>query len=94
LPPSSARSPTPISAWLECDGQGIEGGETGTHQIRPRFAADRNDETLDRIYIDRRFRNGSERLEKLYERYTQMTAKQANASAKGTKKPGGQRKKG
>jgi len=40
-----------------------------------RAAHDRNDETLERIYIGRRFRNDTERLEKLFEMYTKMTAK-------------------
>ena len=39
-----------------------------------RTAHDRNDETLERIYIGRRFRNDTERLEKLFELYTKMTA--------------------
>ena len=39
-----------------------------------REAHDRNDETLERIYIGRRFRNDTERLEKLFELYTKMTA--------------------
>ena len=38
-----------------------------------RDAHDRNDEVLERIYIGRRFRNDTERLEKLFELYTQMT---------------------
>jgi hypothetical protein len=38
-----------------------------------RQAHDRNDETLERIYIGRRFRNDTERLEKLFEMYTKMT---------------------
>ena len=33
-----------------------------------------NDETLERIYIGRRFKNDTERLEKLFELYTKMTA--------------------
>ncbi|MGB7102766.1 MAG: type IIL restriction-modification enzyme MmeI [Xanthobacteraceae bacterium] len=37
-----------------------------------RAAHDRNDETLERIYIGRRFRNDTERLEKLFELYTKM----------------------
>jgi len=40
-----------------------------------RAAHDRNDEVLERIYIGRRFRNDTERLEKLFELYTKMTAK-------------------
>ncbi|MFV1582650.1 MULTISPECIES: class I SAM-dependent DNA methyltransferase [unclassified Phaeobacter] len=36
-------------------------------------AHERNDETLERIYIGRRFRNDTERLEKLFELYTKMT---------------------
>jgi hypothetical protein len=46
-----------------------------------RAAHDRNDETLERIYIGRRFKNDTERLEKLFSLYTEMTQ---NA---GTKKP-------
>ena len=41
-------------------------------------AHDANDETLERIYIGRRFRNDTERLEKLFELYTKMTAKEAS----------------
>jgi hypothetical protein len=37
-----------------------------------RASHDRNDETLERIYIGRRFRNDTERLEKLFELYTEM----------------------
>jgi len=39
-------------------------------------AHDRNDEVLERIYIGRRFKNDTERLEKLFELYTKMTAKE------------------
>ncbi|MBY6048310.1 class I SAM-dependent DNA methyltransferase [Vannielia litorea] len=42
-----------------------------------RAAHDRNDETLERIYIGRRFRNDTERLEKLFELYTKLTKKGA-----------------
>ena len=41
-----------------------------------RHAHEQNDETLERIYIGRRFRNDTERLEKLFELYTKMTAAQ------------------
>ena len=37
-----------------------------------REAHDRNDEVLERIYIGRRFKNDTERLEKLFELYTRM----------------------
>ncbi len=40
-----------------------------------RAAHDKNDETLERIYIGRRFKNDTERLEKLFDMYTKMTAK-------------------
>ncbi len=40
-----------------------------------RAAHDRNDEVLERIYIGRRFRNDTERLEKLFDLYTKMTKK-------------------
>lgn len=39
-----------------------------------REAHDRNDEVLERIYIGRRFKNDTERLEKLFELYIKMTA--------------------
>ena len=38
-----------------------------------RAVHDRNDEVLERIYIGRRFRNDTERLEKLFELYAKMT---------------------
>jgi hypothetical protein len=53
-----------------------------------REAHERNDETLERIYIGRRFKNDTERLEKLFEMYTRMTAKQAKpAPAAAPRKP-------
>lgn len=39
-----------------------------------RQAHEKNDETLERIYIGRRFNNDTERLEKLFELYTKMTS--------------------
>ena len=39
-----------------------------------REAHQRNDETLERIYIGRRFKNDTERLEKLFDLYAKMTA--------------------
>lgn len=39
-----------------------------------RQAHEANDEVLERIYIGRRFRNDTERLEKLFEMYTKMTS--------------------
>ncbi len=39
-------------------------------------AHERNDEVLERIYIGRRFKNDTERLEKLFELYTKMTSGQ------------------
>jgi len=49
-----------------------------------RHAHERNDEVLERIYIGRRFKNDTERLEKLFELYSKMTAD--GAKAKPTKK--------
>ncbi len=40
-----------------------------------RAAHERNDETLERIYIGRRFKNDTERLEHLFDRYAKMTTK-------------------
>jgi hypothetical protein len=42
-----------------------------------RAAHERNDEVLERIYIGRRFRNDTERLERLFDLYTKMTAASA-----------------
>jgi hypothetical protein len=39
-----------------------------------REAHKRNDEVLERMYIGRRFRNDTERLEKLFEMYAKMTS--------------------
>ncbi|QGA38981.1 lactate dehydrogenase [Burkholderia glumae] len=47
-----------------------------------RAAHERNDEVLERIYIGRRFKNDTERLEKLFDLYTKMTAEAAPATAK------------
>jgi hypothetical protein len=41
-----------------------------------RRAHDKNNETLERIYVGRRFRNDTERLEKLFELYSSMTARE------------------
>lgn len=46
-----------------------------------RHAHERNDEVLERIYVGRRFRNDTERLEKLFELYTKMTADAAKKPA-------------
>jgi hypothetical protein len=35
----------------------------------------KTEETLERIYLGRRFKNDTERLEKLFELYTKMTAR-------------------
>ena len=47
-----------------------------------RHAHERNDEVLERIYIGRRFKNDTERLEKLFDLYTKMTAGTAKAAPK------------
>ena len=47
-----------------------------------RAAHDRNDEVMERIYIGRCFKNDTERLEKLFELYTKMTASAAPAQSK------------
>jgi len=44
-----------------------------------REAHNRNDEIIERIYIGRRFKNDTERLEKLFEMYTKMTNQEAPA---------------
>jgi hypothetical protein len=49
-----------------------------------REAHERNDEVLERIYIGRRFRNDTERLEKLFEMYSKMTAGQESIKKRTT----------
>ena len=46
-----------------------------------RAAHERNDEVLERIYIGRRFKNDTERLEKLFEMYTKMTGKKERVAS-------------
>jgi hypothetical protein len=53
-----------------------------------RAAHDRNDELLERIYIGRRFKNDTERLEKLFELYTKMTAAGAKRPSVSPRKHG------
>jgi len=51
-----------------------------------RAAHEQNDEVLERIYIGRSFRNDTERLEKLFEMYSQIVAAQGGGKkAKGKK---------
>ena len=47
-----------------------------------RHAHNRNDEVLERIYIGRRFKNDTERLEKLFDMYTKMAAQQSGKTQK------------
>jgi hypothetical protein len=47
-----------------------------------RAAHERNDEVLERIYIGRRFKNDTERLEKLFDLYTKMKAAAGPANDK------------
>lgn len=61
--------------------------EPETMPANLRHAHDRNDEVLERIYIGRRFKNDTERLEKLFELYTKMTAAtKSKPAAKTTRK--------
>lgn len=50
-----------------------------------RHAHERNDEVLERIYIGRRFKNDTERLEKLFELYTKMTGEQKTGKSSTSK---------
>jgi len=52
-----------------------------------RAAHEANDEVLERIYIGRRFRNDTERLEKLFEMYTKMTATPGASAKPAVKRP-------
>ena len=56
--------------------------DPGEIPAKLRAAHDRNDETLERIYLGRRFKNDTERLEKLFALYTEMRAKGTATAAK------------
>jgi len=58
--------------------------DPGTMPENLRHAHARNDEVLERIYIGRRFKNDTERLEKLFDLYTKMTVGQPKSN-KGSK---------
>ncbi|AMS17432.1 lactate dehydrogenase [Pseudomonas chlororaphis] len=47
-----------------------------------RLAHERNDEVLERVYIGRRFKNDTERLEKLFDLYSKMAANAVKAAPK------------
>ncbi|MFZ6819566.1 class I SAM-dependent DNA methyltransferase [Undibacterium sp. Ji22W] len=47
-----------------------------------RHAHERNDEVIERIYIGRRFKNDTERLEKLFDLYTKLTSVEAKSTKK------------
>src|SRR3546814_10127140 len=47
-----------------------------------REAHERNDEVLERIYIGRRFRNDTERMEKLFDTYTKMNETEGKAKTR------------
>lgn len=57
--------------------------EPGQMPENLRHAHERNDEVLERIYIGRRFKNDTERLEKLIALYTGMTLGNGPSAAKG-----------
>nr|VFK57938.1 MAG: Type II restriction/modification system, DNA methylase subunit YeeA [Candidatus Kentron sp. TUN]VFK66894.1 MAG: Type II restriction/modification system, DNA methylase subunit YeeA [Candidatus Kentron sp. TUN] len=61
--------------------------EPGKMPENLRAAHDYNDEVLERIYIGRRFRNDTERLEKLFDLYSKMTANQKDGAKGKDKRP-------
>lgn len=58
-----------------------------------RHAHEHNDEVLERIYIGRRFKNDTERLEKLFDLYTKMTAEVAKSAGRPPSKKAAARKR-
>jgi hypothetical protein len=58
-----------------------------------REAHEHNDEVLERIYMGRRFKNDTERLEKLFDLYTKMTAAAETKNGRAMKN-GGKKKAG
>jgi adenosine deaminase len=68
-------------AYANAD-QFIEQLKEENRQLREKATAAKTiDEVLERIYIGRRFKNDTERLEKLFALYTEMTAKSPVAPA-------------
>ena len=65
----------------------LYGSKDGESQMPDdlRRAHEMNDETLERIYIGRKFKNDTERLEKLFDLYTKMTAGQSKPSRRKAK---------
>jgi hypothetical protein len=61
------------------------GSSTKADALGMRVMQEPNDEVLERIYIGRRFRNDTERLEKLFDLYTQMNASAAAKPARRAK---------
>ena len=57
-----------------------------------RRAHEKNDEVLERIYIGRKFKNDTERLEKLFDLYTRMTAKRPSPQPSPRKRGAGARR--
>ena len=68
-------------AYFPCSIADLYNPESMPKELR--LAHDRNDEILERIYIGRRFKNDTERLEKLFELYAQMIS--ASSSEKNKK---------
>ena len=56
-----------------------------------REAHERNEETIEQIYIGRRFKNDTERLEKIFEMYTKMTSQQTSSKQTTRHKPNGRK---
>ena len=65
------------SYWPATIADMYDPGRMDTEFSRLREAHDNNDEVLERIYIGRRFKNDTERLEKLFEMYAAATEKEA-----------------
>lgn len=69
----------------------VPGGVLQPENLRQ--AHEHNDEVLERIYIGRRFKNDTERLEKLFALYTKMTAAVVKAPARPSSKNTSARKR-
>lgn len=86
FPQSHGRAPD-RAADKEREGRELE---TIAHEKMPanlRAAHDRNDETLERIYIGRRSKNDTERLETLFDLYIKMAGAPSSPSARRMRKP-------
>lgn len=83
-PPSATRTRRSSACAPATTASEVPGGVLPPENLRQ--AHEHNDEVLEHIYIGRRFKNDTERLEKLFAFYTSMTAAVVKAPARPSSK--------